>query len=131
MPKEALYYEKKKNKIVQCHLCPRNCVIKPNEYGNCNARKNIKGKLYSMVYARPVAIAVDPIEKKPLFHFMPGEPVFSIKSGNEKYVKIQKMDENLWRIPTLYIDPFIRLLFKYLPAYYISPEEKEKVKCGR
>jgi len=51
--------------------------------------------------------------------------------GNEKYVKIQKMGENLWRIPTLYIDPFIRLLFKYLPAYYITPEEKEKIKCGR
>ena len=53
------------------------------------------------------------------------------KNGDEKYVKIHKVEDNLWRIPTLYIDPFIRLLFKYLPAYYISPEEKEKSKCGR
>ena len=53
------------------------------------------------------------------------------EEGNEKYVKIHKIGENQWRIPTLYIDPFIKLLFKYLPAYYISPEEKAKIKCGR
>jgi len=78
MPKQALYYEKKKKKLVQCHLCPKNCVIKLNEFGNCNARKNIDGKLYSMVYGKPVGIAIDPIEKKPLFHFMSGSKAFSI-----------------------------------------------------
>lgn len=51
------------------------------------------------------------------------------EDGNEKYVKIHKMKDNLWRIPTKYIDPFIRLLFKYLPAYYVSPEERQKHKC--
>lgn len=78
MPKEALFYEKLKNSLVNCHLCPKNCVIKPNEYGNCNARKNISGKLFSMVYSNPCSIAIDPIEKKPLFHFMPGEKAFSV-----------------------------------------------------
>lgn len=52
------------------------------------------------------------------------------ENGEEKYVKIHKIAENRWRIPTVYIDHFIRLLFKYLPAYYISPEEKEEYKCG-
>lgn len=78
MPKEALYYEKLRDKIVQCHLCPKKCVIKPDKFGNCNARKNIKGKLYSLVYGNLCSIAIDPIEKKPLFHFMPNQQVFSI-----------------------------------------------------
>ena len=78
MLKEALFYEKLKNKLVKCKLCPRGCVIKPNGYGNCNVRKNVDGKLYSMVYAKPVSIAFDPVEKKPLFHFLPGERALSI-----------------------------------------------------
>ena len=53
------------------------------------------------------------------------------KNGEEKYVTIQKIEDNYWRIPTIYVDPLIRFLFKYLPAYYISPEEKEKTKCKR
>jgi len=76
--KEAMYYSKLKNKIVQCNLCPKKCVVKEGDYGNCNARRNIEGTLYSVVYARPVAIAIDPIEKKPFYNFMKGEPVFSI-----------------------------------------------------
>lgn len=78
--KEAMFWEvkDKKKKTVQCHLCPRNCVIAEGNYGNCNSRKNIKGKLYSMVYARPCSMAIDPIEKKPLYHFMPGTTIFSI-----------------------------------------------------
>jgi len=76
--KEASYYKKLKNKDVQCELCPRNCVIKQGNYGFCNARKNIDGKLYSMVYARPCAVHIDPIEKKPLYHFMPSEKALSV-----------------------------------------------------
>ena len=78
MFKEAKYYKKLKDEFVQCCLCPKNCVIKNGEYGNCNARKNISGKLYSMVYGKLVAVHIDPIEKKPLYHFMPGSKVFSI-----------------------------------------------------
>jgi pyruvate formate lyase activating enzyme len=76
--KEASYYKKLKNKIVNCNLCPTNCVIKPGNFGNCKARKNIDGKLYSLVYAKPVTVSIDPIEKKPLFHFFPGSFALSI-----------------------------------------------------
>jgi len=75
--KEALFYEKTGD-LVRCTLCPRFCKIKPDESGFCQARKNIKGKLYSMVYEKPSALNVDPIEKKPLYHFMPGTKTFSI-----------------------------------------------------
>lgn len=53
------------------------------------------------------------------------------ENGDEKYVKLHKLDENRWRISTKYIDHLIRLLFNYLPAYYISPEEKERQHCGK
>lgn len=76
--KQALYYKKLKNNIVNCNLCPTNCVIKPNNFGNCRARKNIDGNLYSLVYAKPVSVSIDPIEKKPLYHFLPGTYALSI-----------------------------------------------------
>ena len=76
--KEALYYKQFKNNNVQCSLCPRYCLIIDNEIGKCHVRKNIKGKLYSLVYGTPVSVAIDPIEKKPLYHFLPGSKSFSI-----------------------------------------------------
>ncbi|MCX8194264.1 MAG: AmmeMemoRadiSam system radical SAM enzyme [Candidatus Pacearchaeota archaeon] len=79
--KEASYYKKLKNKIVQCQLCPRFCVIKPKERGNCGVRENMNGKLYSLVYGRPCSITIDPIEKKPLYHFLPGENTLSIATA--------------------------------------------------
>ncbi len=75
--KEALYY-KKLNGDVQCQLCPRNCVIKENNRGNCKVREVKNEKLYSLVYGKPCSVGVDPIEKKPLNHFFPGEKVYSI-----------------------------------------------------
>ena len=76
--KEALFYEKLPNKKVRCLLCPRNCFIPNNSTGFCRVRKNLEGKLYSIVYSRPCTISVDPIEKKPLFHFLPGTEALSI-----------------------------------------------------
>lgn len=76
--KEAKFYYPLKNKIVQCVLCPHYCVIQENEFGKCKVRKNINGKLYSLSYEQPVSLAVDPIEKKPLYHFLPGTKIFSI-----------------------------------------------------
>lgn len=76
--KEALFYKKLKDNIVQCTLCPHFCTIKPGERGNCHVRENQDGKLYSLVYGKAIATAVDPIEKKPLFHFMPGTFSYSI-----------------------------------------------------
>src|SRR3989344_4456750 len=76
--KEALYYKKLKDKIIQCILCPRYCVIKEDERGNCGVRVNKNGKLYLLVYGKPCSAHIDPIEKKPLFHFLPGTNTYSI-----------------------------------------------------
>lgn len=76
--KKALFYKKIKNKILQCQLCPRFCVIKEGELGKCKVRRNLNGVLYSMSYEQPVAIHIDPIEKKPLYHFLPNTDSFSI-----------------------------------------------------
>jgi len=76
--KEALYYKKLRKNIVQCLLCPRFCIIKNGERGNCGTRENINGRLFSLVYGKPCSIAVDPIEKKPFYHFLPGSKALSI-----------------------------------------------------
>ncbi len=76
--KEALYYKKLKENAVNCNLCPTKCVIKQGDFGNCGARKNIDGRLYSLVYGKPVSTAIDPIEKKPLYHFLPGSNSLSV-----------------------------------------------------
>ncbi|MBU4369268.1 AmmeMemoRadiSam system radical SAM enzyme [Patescibacteria group bacterium] len=79
--KEAEYYEKLGGGVVQCQLCPRFCVLNLGETGICRVRKNIKGKLYSLVYGQPVSIHLDPIEKKPLFHFLPGSTAYSVATA--------------------------------------------------
>jgi len=76
--KESIFYKNLKNKAVQCTLCNHYCYIDNNYFGLCNARKNIEGKLYTLTYGKPVAINIDPIEKKPLFHFLPGSFALSI-----------------------------------------------------
>lgn len=62
---------------VKCELCPKYCIIPQNQKGFCRARKNEGGKLYTLVYGRPISVAIDPIEKKPLFHFLPGTKAYS------------------------------------------------------
>lgn len=76
--KEALFYESLDNGKVKCTLCPKGCIIADSKTGVCDVRQNVKGKLYSLVYEKPVAIHVDPIEKKPLYHFYPGSAILSI-----------------------------------------------------
>ncbi len=75
--KEAMFYMKAGEKTV-CRLCPKTCVLNEGERGDCGVRKNIGSKLFSLNYGKIVAMHVDPIEKKPLFHFWPGSAVFSI-----------------------------------------------------
>lgn len=75
--KEAILY-KKLNGKVQCTACRRRCVLEEGQIGFCGVRKNIKGKLRLLVHSLPNAVNVDPIEKKPLFHFLPGTLAFSI-----------------------------------------------------
>ena len=76
--KEAVLYEKLDEKAVRCNLCAHRCLIKEGRQGICGVRENREGILYSRVYGRLVSMAVDPVEKKPLFHFYPGTGAFSI-----------------------------------------------------
>lgn len=76
--KEAFFYEKLPDGRVHCFLCPWHCSIAPDHGGFCGVRKNIEGKLYTLIYGKVSSLAVDPIEKKPLFHFFPGSKVFSL-----------------------------------------------------
>ncbi|MBI5641558.1 MAG: AmmeMemoRadiSam system radical SAM enzyme [Nitrospirae bacterium] len=68
-------------KKVQCDLCPTECVLEEYQVGGCRTRINRGGVLYSLVYGKPCAVAVDPIEKKPFFHFLPGTTAFSIATA--------------------------------------------------
>jgi pyruvate formate lyase activating enzyme len=78
---EALFYQKLDNQKVQCRLCPRYCEILPEKKGYCRVRMNQNGKLVSLAYGKPVAIHIDPIEKKPLFHFLPSQTAFSLATA--------------------------------------------------
>lgn len=66
---------------VRCQLCPNSCTIKEGDLGDCRTRINRDGELYSLAYGNPCAVHVDPIEKKPLNHFMPGTPSLSIATA--------------------------------------------------
>ncbi len=76
--KLALYWQKLKGNAVQCGLCPRKCVLNEGQRGFCTVRVNKQGSLYTLGYANPVALHIDPIEKKPFFHVAPGEQIFSL-----------------------------------------------------
>lgn len=75
---EANFYKKINNTTVQCELCNHFCVINNGKIGICRVRQNKNGKLFSLVYGHPVVINIDPVEKKPLFHFMPGSQTYSL-----------------------------------------------------
>jgi pyruvate formate lyase activating enzyme len=77
MKKEAAFWEKRDDGRIQCLLCPVGCVIADGKVGVCMGRKNEGGTLYAINYGRLVSIAIDPIEKKPLYHFHPGTQILS------------------------------------------------------
>lgn len=76
--REAAFYDKQPDRSVTCSLCRHRCRIKPGGRGICRVRENRDGTLFSLVYGRVVAEHVDPIEKKPLFHVLPGTSSYSI-----------------------------------------------------
>jgi len=77
--KEAILWKKEGDNI-RCSLCNHRCVIPEGKRGFCFVRENQKGKLYSLVYGKVIAAHIDPIEKKPLYHFYPGSSAYSIAS---------------------------------------------------
>lgn len=74
----AVFFNKEAGLNVRCRLCRHGCLIENGKTGICNVRLNKDGELFSIFYGHPVAMAVDPIEKKPLFHYYPGSKAFSI-----------------------------------------------------
>jgi pyruvate formate lyase activating enzyme len=75
---ECRYYQKLDNGVVECQLCPHHCHITDGKTGICHSRRNNGGMLISEVYAKPCALAIDPVEKKPFYHFHPGTQCLSI-----------------------------------------------------
>ena len=75
---EARYYQRLDDGSVECQLCPHHCHIANGKTGRCGSRRNHDGVLVSEVYAKPCSLAIDPIEKKPLYHFHPGTTCLSL-----------------------------------------------------
>jgi pyruvate formate lyase activating enzyme len=78
---EAKYYDKLQNREIQCKLCPRECKVGDRERGYCGVRENRDGIYYTLVYSKVCSANVDPIEKKPFFHFLPGTKAFSVATA--------------------------------------------------
>ncbi len=101
-----------KESIIKCLLCAQGCVIKEGERGKCRARINLNGKLKSLVYGRPVSIHIDPIEKKPFYHFLPGSQAFSLATAG---CPLSCQFCQNWEISQAKPEDF--------PVEYISPEK--------
>ena len=78
--KEAYHYIKL-DQNVQCEVCPNRCILEPNKRSICRVKVNKEGKLHTMAYGNPCAVHIDPIEKKPLYHFLPATIAFSIATA--------------------------------------------------
>ena len=77
-PHPAAYWQGLPGGLVECGLCPRRCQVLPGERGNCGVRENREGKFFTLVYGNPTAVHLDPVEKKPFFHVLPGSASYSI-----------------------------------------------------
>ncbi len=76
---EAKFWRSEEGRAA-CYLCPHHCKILDGKVGICGVRQNVGGKLYSLIYGRASSVQIDPVEKKPLFHFLPGESILSMGS---------------------------------------------------
>jgi len=77
----ARFQEVLPDNAVRCLLCPHQCLVREGGHGLCHTRVNREGELYSLAYGNPCSIGVDPIEKKPLFHFFPGTKIYSVSTA--------------------------------------------------
>ena len=108
MKVEAKYYEVKDNHIA-CQMCPHYCKIMPGKLGLCRSRKNEDGKLWAINYGETTSIALDPMEKKPLYHFYPGTQILSIacNSCNMQCPFCQNWEISQITVKTEYLAPDI------------------------
>lgn len=105
--KKANYFVLREGNLVQCTLCPWQCVIAPGTRGHCGVRLNRNGTLYSLVYGQIAANHVDPIEKKPFYHFLPGELAYSIATAGcnldckfcQNWELAQRKPEEIYSLP--------------------------------
>jgi pyruvate formate lyase activating enzyme len=112
--KEALLYEKLDNEKVKCHLCNHYCTIPPGKRGICAVRENRDGILYSLVYGKIIARHIDPIEKKPLFHFYPGSRSYSIATVGCNFRCLHCQNYEISQYPKEYPD---------IPGEEMTPEQ--------
>lgn len=80
-PREAAFFTPLAQGLVRCELCPRQCEVGDGERGDCGVRENRQGRYYTLTYGNPTAVHIDPIEKKPLFHVLPGSMSYSIATA--------------------------------------------------
>ncbi|MHA1754389.1 MAG: AmmeMemoRadiSam system radical SAM enzyme [Candidatus Odinarchaeia archaeon] len=114
--REAILYEKK-GTYVKCGICRRNCLITEGEFGFCKTRKNINGKLFTVIYGLISSLSVNPIEKKPFFHFFPGSKALTVGSWSCNFIcpwcqnyrisKVQPLVEESKYLPVI---EFIKLM---------------------
>ena len=98
--KEALLYEKKPDGSVHCYLCAHQCRIRPGERGRCLVRENRGGTLFTLTYGKLITAHVDPIEKKPLFHFHPGSFTYSIATPGCNFTCRHCQNASISQLPT-------------------------------
>jgi pyruvate formate lyase activating enzyme len=119
--KEAMFQEETARGIM-CRICPNECVLKEGEISKCNNRKVFRSKLYTMAYGNPCSVAIDPIEKKPLYHFYPGSRAFSIATAGCNFVCLNCQN---WTISQTSPDKTRNI--ELMPEKVV--EECEKSKC--
>jgi pyruvate formate lyase activating enzyme len=112
--KEAMFYEKLDEKEVRCFLCGNHCVIKNGKRGICFVRENRDGTLYSLVYGKVISMNIDPIEKKPLFHFLPQSTSFSIATVGCNFHCLHCQNFEISQYPKEHGGE--------IPGQYVSPE---------
>ncbi len=105
--REAMFYETMPESMVQCHLCPHKCVLRVGESGKCRGRKNMSGKMIAINYGLSIGISLDPIEKKPLYHFHPGTRIVSLgaNSCNLSCFFCQNYQSSQSQCETQYLSP--------------------------
>lgn len=114
--KEAMFYSKEKDNNVKCNLCSHHCRIKPGHRGICAVRENRDGTLYTLVYGKLISENSDPIEKKPLFHFLPGTRSYSIATVGCNFRCLHCQNWQISQYPRLHKDAAI-------PGDERSPED--------
>jgi pyruvate formate lyase activating enzyme len=107
MIREALYYDRLNDQVVRCRLCPAGCRLTPDRRGICRNRYNDDGRLMTDNFGETVTFAVDPIEKKPLYHFRPGSVIASIGANgcNLSCQNCQNSEISQKSVATFYIEP--------------------------